>query len=139
MTEHERNLMQVNIEDGYDIFISHVAEGRGMTKEQVDEIGQGRVWSGENAKEIGLIDEFGGLEHAINLAVEMEGLENYRTVSLPTLPDPFEELFKMGSDNIRARFIKNELGEKYRYYEYFKKASQMNGIYARMPYDLSVN
>ena len=69
----------------------------------------------------------------------MEGLENYRTVSLPYLPDPFEELFKVGSDNIRARFIKNELGEKYRYYEYFKKASQMNGIYARMPYDLSIN
>ncbi|MBT3385063.1 MAG: signal peptide peptidase SppA [Prolixibacteraceae bacterium] len=139
MTDYERQMMQANIEDGYNTFISHVADGRGMTKEQVDEIGQGRVWSGENAIEIGLIDEFGGLQDAINLAVEMEGLENYRTVSLPYLPDPFEELFKVGSDNIRARFIKNELGEKYRYYEYFKKASQMNGIYARMPYDLSIN
>ena len=139
MTDYERNLLQATIEEGYDTFISHVAEGRGMTKEQVDEIGQGRVWSGENAKEIGLIDEFGGLQDAIDLAVEMEGLEDYRTVSLPTLPDPFEELFKTGTDNIRAKFIKNELGEKYRYYEYFKKASQMNGIYARMPYDISLN
>jgi len=139
MTEYERQMMQANIEVGYNTFISHVADGRGMTNEQVDEIGQGRVWSGENAKEIGLIDEFGGLEDAINLAIEMEGLENYRIVSLPTLPDPFEELFKTGTDNIRARFIKNELGEKYRYYEYFKKASQLNGIYARMPYDISVN
>lgn len=139
MTEHERSLMQLNIEKGYDIFISHVAEGRGMTKEQVDEIGQGRVWSGENAKEIGLIDEFGGLQDAIKLAVEIEGLDNYRTVSLPTLADPFEELFKMGTDNVRARFIKNELGEKYRYYEYFKKVSQLNGFYARMPYDINVN
>ena len=139
MTDYERQMMQANIEDGYDTFISHVAEGRGMTKEQVDEIGQGRVWSGENAKEIGLIDEFGGLQDAINMAAEMEGLENYRTVSLPFLPDPFEELFKTSSDNIRARFLKNELGEKYRYYEYFKKASQMNGIYARIPYDISVN
>ena len=139
MTDYERNLLQATIEEGYDTFISHVAEGRGMTKEQVDEIGQGRVWSGENAKEIGLIDEFGGLQDAIDLAVEMEGLEDYRTVSLPTLPDPFEELFKTGTDNIRAKFIKNELGEKYRYYEYLKKASQMNGIYARMPYDISLN
>jgi protease-4 len=73
------------------------------------------------------------------LAADMVGLEDYRTVSLPSLPDPFEQLFKTGSDNIRARFIKNELGEKYRYYEYFKKMSQMNGVYARMPYDIFVN
>jgi protease-4 len=139
MTDYERQMMQTNIEEGYDNFISHVAEGRGMTKEQVDEIGQGRVWSGENAKEIGLVDELGGLNDAIKLAADMVGLEDYRTVSLPSLPDPFEQLFKTGSDNIRARFIKNELGEKYRYYEYFKKMSQMNGVYARMPYDIFVN
>lgn len=139
MTDYERQMMQKYIEDGYDTFISHVAEGRGMTKEQVDEIGQGRVWSGENAKEIGLIDEFGGLKDAIDLAVEIVGLENYRTVSLPALPDPFQEIFKTGTDNIRAKFIKNELGEKYRYYEYFKKMSGMNGIYARLPYDIFVN
>jgi protease IV len=139
MTEHERMLMQNSIENGYDTFISHVAEGRGMTKEAVDEIGQGRVWSGELAKEIGLVDEYGGLKDAIDLAAEMEGLEDYRTVSLPTLPSPFEEIFKMGGDNVRARFLKNELGEKYRYYEYFKKVSSMNGIYTRLPYDIYVN
>ncbi|WP_346855124.1 signal peptide peptidase SppA [uncultured Draconibacterium sp.] len=139
MTEHERTMMQLNIEEGYDTFISHVAEGRGMSKEQVDEIGQGRVWSGENAKEIGLVDEFGGLQDAIKLAAEMEGLEDYRTVDLPALPNPFEELFKMGADNVRAKLLKNELGENYRYYEYLKKASGMNGIFARMPYDINVN
>ncbi len=139
LTEVERQLLQMNIEEGYDIFISHVAEGRGMTKAQVDSIGQGRVWSGENAKEIGLIDDFGGINDAIKLAAEIEGLEEYRTVDLPSLPDPFQELFKTGSDNIRARFLKNELGEQYRYYEYFKKMSGMNGVYARMPYDIFVN
>jgi len=139
MTDYERAMLQANIEEGYDIFISHVAEGRGMTKEQVDEIGQGRVWSGENAKEIGLVDEFGGLKDAINLAAEMEGLEDYRTVDLPALSSPFEEFFKTGSDNVRVWFLKQELGEKYRYYEYFKTASQLNGIYARMPYDININ
>jgi protease IV len=139
MTGVERQLMQNSIEEGYDIFISHVAEGRSMTKAQVDSIGQGRVWSGENAKEIGLIDDFGGLKDAIILAAEIEGLEEYRTVDLPALPDPFQELFKVGTDNIRARFLKNELGEKYRYYEYFKKMSGMKGVYARMPYDISIN
>lgn len=139
MTDFEQKMMQANIEEGYDTFISHVAEGRKMTKEQVDEIGQGRVWSGENAKEIGLIDDFGGLNDAIKMAAEIVGLDEYRTVSLPALPDPFEEFFKTGSDNIRAHFLKNELGEKYRYYEYFKKMSGLKGVYARMPYDIFVN
>ena len=139
MTETERNLLQRSIEEGYDTFISHVAEGRKMSKAQVDSIGQGRVWSGENAKQIGLVDEFGGLKEAIALAAEIEGLDEYRTVDLPSLPDPFEELFKMGTDNIRARFIRNELGEKYRYYEYLKKMAGFNGIYARLPYDININ
>lgn len=139
MTDYEREMMQATIEEGYDIFISHVAEGRGMTKEEIDEIGQGRVWSGENAKEIGLVDELGGLQVAIDLAAEMEGLEKYRTVSLPKLSDPFEELFKMGTDNVRVWFMKNELGDNYRYYDYLKKASELNGIYARMPYDISIH
>ncbi len=139
MTAHERMLMQNSIEEGYDTFISHVAEGRGMTKEAVDEIGQGRVWAAEQAKEIGLVDEFGGLNDAIALAAEMEGLEDYRTVALPTLPNPLEEFLKMGGGNVRARIIKSELGDKYRYYEYFKKVAGMNGIYARLPYDIYVN
>ena len=139
MTEYERQLLQQSIEEGYDLFISHVAEGRGMTKEQVDEIGEGRVWSGENAKELGLIDEFGGLQHAIDLAAEIEGLENYRTVALPAQLDPFQQMFKTGTDNVRAWFLKNQLGENYRYYEFLKKSSEMNGIFARLPYELNVN
>ncbi|HSO85956.1 MAG TPA: signal peptide peptidase SppA [Draconibacterium sp.] len=139
MTDYEQKMMQATIEEGYSTFISHVSEGRRMTVAQVDSIGQGRVWSGENAKEIGLVDDFGGLKDAIALAAEIEGLDEYRTVSLPSLPDPFEELFKVGTDNIRAKFLQNELGEKYRYYEYFKKVSGMNGIYARMPYDIFIN
>ncbi|QGY44920.1 signal peptide peptidase SppA [Maribellus comscasis] len=139
MTGYEKQLLENYIARGYDTFLSHVAEGRGMTKEDVDAIGQGRVWSGENAKEIGLVDEFGGLDDAVELAAEIAGVEEYRTISLPFLPDPFEEFFKTGTDNLRARFLKNELGEKYRYYEYWKKATSFNGIFARMPYDIYVN
>jgi protease IV len=139
LTEYERHLLQQSIEDGYDLFITHVANGRKMTKEQVDEIAEGRVWSGENAMEIGLIDQFGGLQDAIVLAAEIAGIENYRTVALPSQPDPFEQLFKSGTENIRSRFLRNELGESYRYYEYLNKLSRMNGIYARMPYDLILN
>jgi protease IV len=139
MTEYERQLLQQSIEEGYDLFISHVAEGRKMTKEQVDEIGQGRVWSGENAKELGLVDEFGGLQHAIDLAAEIEGLENYRTVPLPAQLDPFQQMFKTGTDNVRAWFLKNQLGEHYRYYEFLKKSAEMKGVLARIPYDININ
>ncbi len=139
MTPYERQMMQNTIEEGYDTFISHVAEGRGMTKEAVDELGQGRVWSGENALELGLIDQFGGLQDAIKLAAEIEGLDSYRTVSLPTQVSPLEEMLKMGGGSVRARILKNELGDKYRYYEYFKKATHMNGVMARMPYDIYLN
>ena len=138
MTAYEEHLLQQSIEEGYDIFITHVAEGRNLSKEQVDEIGQGRVWSGGNALEIGLIDQFGGLQEAIELAAEIAGVENYRTVPLPSQPDPFEQFFNQGTDNIRTWFMKRELGENYRYYEFLKKATGMNGIYARIPYDLVI-
>jgi protease IV len=139
LTDYERTLLQNSIESGYDIFTSHVANGRNMTQEQVDEIGQGRVWSGENALEIGLIDQYGGLQDAIELAAEIAGVENYRTVPLPSQPDPFEQLFKSGTEDLRTWLLKNELGENYRYYQYLKKVTQMNGIYARMPFDIVVN
>ncbi len=139
MTGYERQLMQTSIEEGYDTFISHVADGRNMSKEQIDAIGQGRVWSGENAKEIGLIDDFGGLDDAIKLAAEIAGVDDYRTVGLPALPDPIQELFKSGTDNVRAWFLKNELGENFRFYEYLKKATSMKGVFARMPYDIYIN
>lgn len=139
MTTYESQLLQSSIEDGYNTFISHVSAGRSLSKEQVDAIGQGRVWTGENAKEKGLVDELGGLEDAIKLAAEIEGLNDYRTISLPEQPDPFQQIFKMGTDNLRTRIFKNELGEQYKYYEYFKKATAMKGVFARMPYDISVN
>lgn len=139
MNEYERSLLQDNIETGYDVFITHVSDGRKMDKTAVDEIGQGRVWSGENAKEIGLVDEFGGIDDAISLAAEIAGLENYRTVSLPRLLEPFEELLKSGGDNVRIWWMKKELGENYRYYECLKNITRLNGVYARLPYDIEIN
>ena len=138
MSEYERNLLQQYIEEGYDEFVSHVSEGRHMEKPEVDEIGQGRVWSGENALEIGLVDMYGGLKESIELAAEIAGLEKYRTVSLPYLPDPFEELFKTGTDDLSTWWLKKQLGGNYIYYEQYKKAIEMKGIYARMPYDIEI-
>jgi protease IV len=138
MTEFERNLMQAHVEDLYDVFVTRVADGRRMDKTAVDEIGQGRVWSGENALEIGLVDQLGGLDQAVSLAAELAGIQDYRRVSLPEHQDPIQELFRAGGDNIRLRILKSELGEAWRYYDYLKKTGSMNGIYARIPYDIDI-
>lgn len=139
MSAFERDLMQQTIEDGYDTFISRVAEGRKMEKSAVDEIGQGRVWAAANAKEIKLIDAYGGLTDAINLAKKMANLDNYRIVNLPKLKDPFEELLKGFSGSARASFMKDEMGENYKYYEQLRSIISQRGVLARMPYDIEIH
>jgi protease-4 len=138
LTAQEREAIQFSIEDIYETFITHVAEGRNMTKEEVDEIGQGRVWSGANAIEIGLIDGFGGLEDAIQLAAEAANLEAYRTVDYPKLQDPFEQFMKQLQGNVRVSILKNELGDQYKYYENLKIISNQQGVQARIPYEIEI-
>jgi protease-4 len=140
MTEFERNLMQQMIEDGYNTFISRVAEGRSMAKDSVDAIGQGRVWAAENARQIKLVDAYGGVTDAIEMARKMAGLDSaYRVVSLPKLKDPFEELLRKLPGSAKSFFMKDELGETYKYYEQLRKIAGQKGIIARMPYDITVN
>lgn len=138
LTAQEREIIQFGVEEIYDTFISHVAEGRNMTKEQVDEIGQGRVWSGANAIEIGLIDGFGGLNDAIALAAEAANLEKYRVVEFPKLKDPFEQILEDLQGNAMTSIVKNQLGNEYKYYETLQNAKQMQGIQARIPYEIEI-
>lgn len=139
MSAFERDLMQQTIEDGYDTFISRVAEGRKMEKTAVDEIGQGRVWAASNAKEIKLVDVYGGLTDAIELAKKMAKLDHFRIVDLPKLKDPFEELMKEISGSAKAGFMKDEMGESYKYYEQLRGLISQKGILARMPYDIEIH
>jgi len=94
LTTYETDVIQQSVEDIYETFITHVAEGRGITKEEVDAIGQGRVWSGIDALDIGLIDEIGGLEDAIVSAANLSEIEDYRIITLPKRTDEIEELLK---------------------------------------------
>jgi len=138
LTAQEREVIQFSIEDIYSTFISHVAEGRNMTTEEVDEIGQGRVWSGTNALEIGLIDEFGGLEDAIKMAAEAANIEKYRTVNYPKLKDPIEQLLEDFQGNVRVSILKNELGNEYKYYNAIQELKNQQGIQARIPYEVEI-
>ena len=139
MSAFERDLMQQTIEDGYNTFLDRVAQGRKMDKTAVDAIGQGRVWAATNAKEIKLIDGYGGLTEAIALAKKMAKLDNYRIVNLPKQKDTFEELMKGFSGSAKASFMKEELGENYKYYQQLHSIISQKGIMARMPYDIDIH
>ncbi len=138
LSAEERAVIQMGIEEIYQSFIGHVAEGRNLTVEEVDAIGQGRVWSGINAMEIKLIDEFGGLERAIEIAAEKAGLENYRISELPKQTDPFEALIKELTGSAKARLLNDELGIAYKHYKFMLDMLKNQGIQARMPFEIEV-
>lgn len=138
LTAEERAMIQLGVEEVYTTFIGHVAEGRNMTTEQVDEIGQGRVWSGINAIGINLIDEFGGLQRAIDIAAERAGLEDYRISELPKQKDPFETLLKQFSGEVKASILQKELGDTYEHITRIKNIATQRGTMARIPYDVEL-
>lgn len=138
LTAEERAMIQLSVEEIYGTFIGHVAEGRDITTEQVDEIGQGRVWSGINALDINLIDEFGGLQRAIEVAAEKAGLENYRISELPKQKDPFESLLKQLSGDVKSKILRSELGDNYDHIIRLKNVATQKGVMARIPYDVEI-
>lgn len=138
MTAEEKAVGQRFVEQTYQTFIGHVSQGRGIPVEKVDEIGQGRVWSGANAKEIKLIDDFGGLTAAIKLAAEKANLDTYRLVELPKQKSPFEELLKGITTEAKAMLVKDDLGKGYKYYNRVMQMVENQGVQARIPYDVEV-
>jgi protease-4 len=139
MNTYEKEVMQMSIENIYSDFVSKVASGRKMTAEAVDNIGQGRVWSGSKAKIIGLVDEIGGLNAAIKGAAELAGLETWSIRELPTLEDPYTRLLTELGGEIRINILKKELGESVRYYNMIQEIRELSGIQARLPYFIEIH
>jgi len=138
----EAQFMQESTDDLYQQFLSRVATGRGMTVEEVDEVAQGRVWSGKKAKELGLVDELGDLEYAINLAAEKAGLDEYKIVEYPTIEqDPFKEVIKAFNQNSNASInpytMTSPQGKKLlESVKDMDRLLQMDKPMARMPYNI---
>lgn len=139
LTPVERDIIQNGVNEIYLDFITKVAEGRGMTTDEVDSIGQGRVWSGEDALEIGLVDILGGIDDAIEIAAGMAEVENYRVVEYPAQKDPFEQMIKELSGQGEEVFLKHRLGQYYEYVKDVEELMQMEGVQARMPYQLYID
>lgn len=145
VTEMEYNYVQQSIEDFYDTFLTRVFDGRKgkgaeghvlSEKALVDSIGQGRVWAGADAIEIGLVDELGSLNDAVKKAVELANIPDYKIVEYPAKKEWFEELAEQF--DISARIMKSELGENYIYYQNAKRIAETSGIQARMEHDIVI-
>lgn len=138
MTKLEKDKMQQMVENVYSTFVQHVADGRGMSFDEVDAIGQGRVWTGANALEIGLVDVLGDLGDAIEIAQEMSGVDTYRIVEYPKQKDPIQVLIEGLSSKIKSKIIADELGTASKHYYALKSMMNNNGVMARLSYDISV-
>jgi len=139
LTKEEYDIIHESVVNIYDTFTSKVAEGRNMSQRMVDDIGQGRVWSGINAMDINLIDEYGGLEEAIAGAAKLAEMEEYRIYELPEQKDPFQKLFKELEENIQTSWVKYQLGDQYKYYKTLEDLKHLKGVQARMPYQFVID
>ncbi|MBB6612507.1 signal peptide peptidase SppA [Pontibacter sp. Tf4] len=139
MTAFEQQVVQQQIDQIYDVFTKKAAQGRGMSQDKLKEYASGRVWSGTEAKERNLIDVFGGLDKAIEIAAAKANIEgDYRLTELPARKTFFDELMGDMGQQVKERYVKAELGELYPLYNMYKKVEHIQGIQTRMPYDLSV-
>lgn len=136
MTDDEKALIQGYIERGYDTFLTRCSEGRGVSKADIDSIGQGRVWTGEQALKIGLVDELGGIERAVELAGELAEIYNYNIMEVSTDHDFLKELLEKQIEVVKQSVVKDMLGDEYEHFRTLQKVKATYGIQARIPYDL---
>jgi len=137
-TPEERSLMQNYVNRGYELFVKRCAEGRKMKPDQIKAIAEGRVWTGEDALKIGLVDKIGGLNDAIKMAVAKAKLTSYNISEYPEKEDFATKFMKNFSKDIETRFLKSQLGEQYNAFLQIKNLDKINGIQARMSYDLII-
>jgi protease-4 len=140
LTDSEKAILIASVDKIYGTFKERVATGRNMSIEMVDSLGQGRVWSGKDALDRGLVDVLGGLDDAIEIAKNMAGLDDdYSVVEYPKLEDPIARLIKELGGDIETRMIKNKLGEFSRYVDLLEKTKSMQGFQTRLEYDLVID
>ncbi len=138
--DQEKQLMQNMIERGYDLFLTRCAEGRNMPKDSLALYAEGRVWTGNQAKEIGLVDELGGIERAIEIAAEMANLgKSYVVFEYPKMRTMIEELLDRSTEDLAARTVKEYLGESFELFMLLHDIRNQDYIQARIPYELNIH
>ena len=140
LSEPEKKMVQASVDMIYTTFKQRVAEGRKRDTTYIDSIAQGRVWTGLKAKDIGLIDRFGGIEDAIIAAAAKAGLTDYSVREYPEPENIFEKIFGKDDPMSYTDKIKNEIGEdNYKIYQEIKRVREMsNSVQTRLPFEFFI-
>jgi len=139
LKQYEYKVIQKSVDKIYKSFMGKVADGRDLRVTYVDSIGQGRVWTGTDAMELGLVDEIGGMDDAIAWAAEQAGLEDYRIKELPKMKNPFEEILESFGAEVQLKAFENKITdyELFEQFKYMQSVMNMKGVQARLPYYIS--
>ena len=137
MDELESQKLQASIEEIYGTFTRRVADGRHLTADYVDSIGQGRVWAGSDALRLGLVDELGSIDQAISKAAELALLEQYDVCYYPKQKDWFSLLFSLKDDAVDAA-VRQRLGQFYYIFDGMRQVLEKDGVQARMPMTFTI-
>ena len=134
-------ILTKSVEQTYKRFVHFVTENRKKSFDQIDKIGGGRIWSGTRAKQIGLVDELGTLQDAVNFAAQKAKLKNYGVTSFPKKISQFEQIFKnLDEDEISARLIKNKIGaDNYKMFDQLTNPKLQEGVMMKMPFELKID
>lgn len=138
MRDDEKAILQNYIERGYDLFLTRCSEGRDIPKDSLDLIAQGRVWTGNQALKIGLVDALGDLDTAIEEAAKLAELSDYSLRDFPKKQDFFESFFSNQKEELTTRAMKEYLGNDYQLFKTIKEIKEQDFIQARMPYDIDI-
>ncbi|MBP6609902.1 MAG: signal peptide peptidase SppA [Paludibacter sp.] len=138
-TPEERDMMQAYVNRGYELFVKRCADGRKKTTDQIKAIAEGRVWTGEDALKLGLVDKLGGINDAVKLAVAKAKLSTYMVKEFPAKEDFITKLTKELNAGVETRILKSELGEDYKLIKKIQELKKIEGIQARLPFEFNIN
>lgn len=138
MNTEERAILQRYINNGYELFTKRCAEGRNMNIDSLKAIAEGRIYSGTDAMQLGLVDEMGGLEEAITFAAKKANISDYTIKYYPSVKSLIEQISDIFSTSVEERIVKSQLGENYRLFRTIQRAQTTTGIKAIMPYSITV-
>jgi protease-4 len=140
LTDAEKNVWQSRTNEIYETFTGKAAKGRKTTQDEIKKVASGRVWTGEQAKERGLVDVLGGYDDAIRIAAEKGGVsDNYRVKLYPRVKNFLEQLTESLNENARTNAIKEEMGQYYMLYEQWQHVKTYHGVQARMPIEFKIH
>ena len=138
MTEAEKALVQGAVERNYRTFLSRCADGRNMSVEAIDAIGQGRVWTGEQALANGLVDRLGDLDTAIQVAADLADLSEYSVQTVSSSKNWWDKLLDDQLGGMRISLMQWLLGDDYAQIQLLRQVRGAQGIWARLPFDWNV-